>query len=59
MRGNPCGSHPGIGSLVNADGTCVNPYVGLLLMNALRPSGVKGNSCSGLPSDGIAFAPSA
>jgi hypothetical protein len=59
MRGNPCGSQPGIGSLVSADGTWVNPYVGLLFMKALRPSGVKGSSCSGLPSDGIAFAPSA
>src|SRR5207244_7557506 len=59
MRGNPCGSQPGIGSLVSAEGTCVMPNVGLLAMNALRPSAVNGNSCSGLPSDGIAFAPSA
>src|ERR1700726_1944504 len=57
MRGNPCGSQPGIGSLVSADGTIVTPKVGLWAMNVSRPKGVYGKSCSGFPSDGIAFAP--
>src|SRR5258705_2318924 len=57
MRGKPCGSHPGIGSLVSADGTIVTPNVGLWDRNAALPSGVYGSSCSGFPSEGISWAP--
>src|SRR6266850_3627457 len=57
MRGKPCGSHPGIGSLVSADGTIVTPNVGLWDRNAALPSAVYGNSCSGFPSEGICCAP--
>ena len=57
MRGNPCGLQPGMRSFVNAEGTCVTPNVGLCAMNVSRPKGVKGSSCSDLPSDGMAPAP--
>src|SRR5258705_1246525 len=57
MRGKPCGSQPGIGSLVSADGTIVTPNVGLWDRNAALPSGVYGSSCSGFPSEGINWAP--
>ena len=47
------------GSLMNAVATPFTPHPALCVLNAARPAGVNGGVCSGLPSDGMAFAPSA